>query len=145
MVRLLLSEAEGYEQLKAAGIPVPRFIQAGTPEEAAGAADTLGYPVVMKVISRQIVHKSDAGGVVTGIRTATEAASSFSGIIRNVKTLIPAAVVDGILVEQQLPPGLELIIGGRTDPAFGKVITIGAGGTLVELLRDVCHPGPPDR
>jgi acetyl coenzyme A synthetase (ADP forming)-like protein len=137
MVRQLLSEAEGYEQLKAAGIPVPRFIPAGTPEEATGAADTIGYPVVMKVISREVVHKSDAGGVITGIRSAAEAASAFSGIIRNVKTRVPAAVVDGILVEQQLPSGLELIIGGRTDPAFGKVITIGAGGTLVELLKDV--------
>ena len=74
MVRQLLPEAEGYERLKAAGIPVPRFMQAGTPEEAAGAAEMIGYPVVMKVISRQVVHKSDTGGVVTGIRTATEAA-----------------------------------------------------------------------
>jgi len=137
MARQLLSEAEGYELLNTAGIPVPRFIVAHTPDEAGSAAETIGCPVVMKVISRQVVHKTDAGGVVTGIRTPAEAKAAFGTILQNVKAGIPGAIIDSIIVEQQLPPGLELIIGGKTDPAFGKVITIGAGGTLVELLRDV--------
>jgi acyl-CoA synthetase (NDP forming) len=70
MARQLLSEAEGYERLKTAGIPVPRFAVARTAEEAANAAGTIGYPVVMKVVSRQVVHKSDAGGVILNIGSA---------------------------------------------------------------------------
>ncbi|OPX62580.1 MULTISPECIES: acetate--CoA ligase family protein [unclassified Methanoregula] len=137
MARQLLPEAEGYALLKNAGIPVPRFSVAQSREDAAKAADTIGCPVVMKVVSQQVVHKSDAGGVVLNIRTPAEAAAAFDTISRNVKQNVPGAVIDGIIVVQQLTPGLELIIGGKTDPAFGKVITIGAGGTLVELLRDV--------
>jgi acetyl coenzyme A synthetase (ADP forming)-like protein len=137
MAQQLLPEAEGFELLKGAGIPVPRFIVANTADEAKNAADTIGYPVVMKVISQQVVHKSDAGGVILNIRSPAEAAVAFEKITRDVKARFAGAVINGIIVEQQLPPGLELIIGGKTDPAFGKVITIGAGGTLVELLRDV--------
>lgn len=137
MAHKLLPEAEGFELLKIAGIPVPRFIVAHTTDEAKNAADTIGYPVVMKVISQQVVHKSDAGGVIINIRSPAEATAAFEKISRDVKTRVPGSVIDGIIVEQQLPPGLEMIIGGKTDPTFGKVITIGAGGTLVELLRDV--------
>ena len=137
MTRQLLSEAEGHELLKSAGIPVPRFVVTRSSADAAKAADTIGYPVVMKVISQQVVHKSDAGGVIINITSPAEATAAFGKISRDVKAGIPGAVIDGIIVEQQLPPGLELIIGGKTDPTFGKVITIGAGGTLVELLRDV--------
>ena len=137
MTPRLLSEAEGYSLLKSAGIPVPGFSVVTTAAEAQTAADTIGYPVVMKVVSQQVVHKTDAGGVILNIRSPAEAAVAFEKITRDVKARIPGAVIDGIIVEQQLPPGLELIIGGKTDPTFGKVITIGAGGTLVELLRDV--------
>ncbi|MGB9176140.1 MAG: acetate--CoA ligase family protein [Methanoregula sp.] len=137
MARQLLPEAEGFELLKSAGIPVPRFFVVHTEDEAKNAADTIGYPVVMKVISRQVVHKSDAGGVIINIASPAEATAAFNKISRDVTANVPGAAIDGIIVEQQLPPGLELIIGGKTDPAFGKVITIGAGGTLVELLRDV--------
>ncbi len=137
MAKQLLSEAEGYGLLKSAGIPVPRFFVARSAEEAMNAAGSIGYPVVMKVISQQVVHKTDAGGVVLNISSPAEASAAFEKISRDVPANVPGAVIDGIIVVQQLPPGLELIIGGKTDPAFGKVITIGAGGTLVELLRDV--------
>jgi acetyl coenzyme A synthetase (ADP forming)-like protein len=137
MARQLIPEAEGYERLKSAGIPVPRFSVARTAEEAKIAADAIGYPVVMKVISGQVVHKSDAGGVILNIKSPADATAAFDTISRNVREKIPGAVIDGIIVVQQLAPGLEFIIGGKTDPTFGKVITIGAGGTLVELLRDV--------
>ena len=137
MAPRLLSEAEGYGLLKSAGIPVPGFSVVTAATDAANAADTIGYPVVMKVISKQVVHKSDAGGVILNIRSPAEAAAAFETITREVKVRVPGAVVDGIIVVQQLSPGLELIIGGKTDPAFGKVITVGAGGTLVELLHDV--------
>jgi acetyl coenzyme A synthetase (ADP forming)-like protein len=137
MARILLTEAEGYDLLKSTGIPVPGFGVVKTAADAVKAAETIGYPVVMKVISHQVVHKTDAGGVITNIRSAADAMAAFGKISLDVKARVPGAVIDGIIVEQQLPPGLELIIGGKTDPAFGKVITIGAGGTLVELLHDV--------
>ena len=137
MARQLLPETEGYALLKNAGIPVPGFSVARTKEEAIKAADAIGYPVVMKVVSQQVIHKSDAGGVVLDIRSAAGASAAFEKITKDVREKVPGAVIEGILVVQQLDPGLELIIGGKTDPAFGKVITIGAGGTLVELLRDI--------
>ena len=137
MANTLIREAAGYELLKKSGIPVPRYEIARSSSEAAGAADRIGYPVVMKVISQQIVHKSDAGGVVTNIGNAALAREAYDSILKNAAVASPAAVIDGVMVEQQLPSGLELIIGGNTDPTFGKVLTIGFGGTLVELLRDV--------
>jgi acetyl coenzyme A synthetase (ADP forming)-like protein len=132
----LIKEAEGYELLKKSGIPVPRYEVARSSSEAAGAAGRIGYPVVMKVISSQIVHKSDAGGVVTGIGNATGAREAYDSILKNAAVASPGATLDGVMVEQQLSRGVELIIGGKTDPTFGKVLTVGFGGTLVELLRD---------
>ena len=137
MSKILLSEPDGYALLAAHSIPIPGYRVAQTADEAVTAAESLGYPVVMKVISPDIVHKSDAGGVITGIHTAPEARRAFDQILQNAKSHKPDAQIRGILVEQQALPGLELILGGRTDPTFGKVITIGLGGTLVELLRDV--------
>ncbi len=137
MSRTLLFEAEGYDLLKKAGVPVPRFAVIHTPAEIGPAAEATGFPLVMKVISPQVVHKSDAGGVVTGIRTLKEAQEAYDAIRKNVAAFDPQAGITGIILEQQLPPGLELIIGGRTDPSFEKVITLGMGGKLVELLNDV--------
>ncbi len=97
----------------------------------------MGCPVVMKIISPQIVHKSDAGGVMVGIGSRKAALGAFTKIIDNAKNYNAEAQIDGVMVEQQADPGLELIIGGRTDPAFGKVITFGMGGTMVELMKDV--------
>ena len=137
MTRRMLSEAEGYTLLKNHGVPVPGFYVVRTREEVADAADTIGYPLVMKVISPQIIHKSDAGGVVTGIHSAADAINAFDSILHNVKAFDPSAVIAGIIIEQQKTKGLEILVGGRTDPTFGKVITVGMGGTLVELIRDV--------
>ena len=97
----------------------------------------MGCPVVMKIISPQIVHKSDAGGVMVGIGSKKAALGAFTRIIDNARAYNSEAEIDGVMVEQQAEPGLELIIGGRTDPAFGKVLTFGMGGTMVELMKDV--------
>ena len=137
MSRHLISEAKGYEILQEIGVPVPRYALATTITEAISAAGETGFPLVLKVVSPRIVHKSDAGGVITGVRNAEELRVAFDTIISSVRAYDPAAIIDGIMVEQQLITGLEIIIGGRIDPAFGKVITIGMGGTLVELLKDV--------
>jgi len=137
MTRTLLSESEGYGLLRNAGVPVPQFTIIQSKDEVARAADAIGYPLVMKVISPQVVHKSDAGGVITGIQTAEAAGDAFDVLRKNIEAFDQNAEIRGIILEQQLPPGVEIIIGGRTDPTFGKVITIGSGGKLVELLADV--------
>jgi acetyl coenzyme A synthetase (ADP forming)-like protein len=137
MTRTMLSEPEGYAMLKKYGIPVPDFSVIRTRQEIAEAADRLGYPLVMKVISPQIIHKSDAGGVLMGIRSGKDAEKAFDTISLNVKAYDPSANISGVVLEQQKDKGLEILIGGRTDPTFGKVISVGMGGTLVELIRDV--------
>jgi len=133
----MLSEAEGYELLRKYDIPVPEFEIVKNGEDAAHACEHIGCPVVMKIISPQIVHKSDAGGVMVGIGSRKAALGAFTKIIDGAKAYDPAADIDGVIVEKQAEPGLELIIGGKTDPAFGKVITFGMGGTMVELMKDV--------
>jgi len=133
----MIPEAEGYRLLEDYAIPVPQYAIAHNREEAISIADTIGYPVVMKVISPQIVHKSDAGGVVMRIQSEEEAASAYASIIENVTKFRDDAEITGIIVEKEQPHGLELIIGGMRDPAFGNVLTFGTGGILVELLQDV--------
>jgi acetyl coenzyme A synthetase (ADP forming)-like protein len=133
----MLSEYEGYDLLRNYDIPVPEYRIVLTPFEAADAAEKIGFPVVMKIISPQIIHKSDAGGVVVGIGSREAAAAAFERIITAAKKYRQDAEIKGVIVEQQADPGLELIIGGKTDPAFGKVLTFGMGGTLVELMKDV--------
>ena len=133
----MLSEAEGYGLLKNHGIPVPLFSVVTSRQEVGGAAGRIGYPLVMKVISPQVIHKSDAGGVITGIRSAAEAETAYDTIVRNVQAFDPSAIISGLIIEQQKGKGLEILIGGRVDPTFGKVITVGMGGTLVELIKDI--------
>jgi acetyl coenzyme A synthetase (ADP forming)-like protein len=137
MTRVMLSEAEGYALLKNHGIPVPEYSVVRTRQEVTKAADQVGYPLVMKVISPQVIHKSDAGGVITGIQSIADAERAFDTILHNVKAFDPTAIISGFVLEQQKDKGLEILVGGRTDPTFGKVITVGMGGTLVELIRDI--------
>ncbi|MDD1696136.1 MAG: acetate--CoA ligase family protein [Methanoregula sp.] len=137
MTRRMLSEPEGYRLLADHGIPVPEFFIARTRKDVAESAGHAGYPLVMKVISPQIIHKSDAGGVIKGIMSAVEAEHAFDLIEKNLTSFDPSAVFSGVIIEQQIQKGLEILIGGRKDPTFGKVITVGMGGTLVELIKDV--------
>lgn len=133
----LLSEPEAYTLLAGYGIPVPEFRVATSPEEAADHADAIGYPVVLKVISPQVVHKSDAGGVVTGLPDRASVTLAFLRIRERVARAVPGAAITGILVVKQLPAGLELLVGGITDRTFGKVLTLGLGGITVELDPDI--------
>lgn len=133
----MLSEADGYSLLRKYNVPAPRFEIVTDEDAAAKAAETIGFPVVMKIVSPQIIHKSDAGGVIVGVKSAEEAKKSFNQIIANVKKFNAQAEIKGIIVEEMAEPGLELIIGGKIDPTFGRVITFGLGGTLVEFHRDV--------
>ncbi|WP_338151814.1 acetate--CoA ligase family protein [Methanoculleus sediminis] len=133
----MLTESEGYRLLESCGIPVPPHHLAASAGDARVAAGRIGYPVVMKVISPEIVHKSDVGGVITGIESPDGAEEAFRTIMQNAAARAPEATVIGIIVEREMPAGLEVLIGGKTDPSFGKVITFGLGGKLVELLEDV--------
>jgi acetyl coenzyme A synthetase (ADP forming)-like protein len=137
MTKELISEAEGYELLKNAGVPVPAYTIARSAGEAIAGAEAIGFPVVLKIISPQVIHKSDAGGVIANLDSKDEVKQAYETILANAKAYNSEAKIDGVMVEEQAERGLEIIIGGRVDPTFGKVITVGMGGTLVELIRDV--------
>ena len=131
----LVTEYDAKRLLAAAGIPVTRGEVAGSENEAVQAARTLGYPVVMKLVSAQISHKSDVGGVVLGVADDESVRRHFHALQQAVKQ-VPGAVFDGALVQQQARADAEVLIGTRWDAQFGPMLMIGIGGTLVELLED---------
>ncbi|MBP2144952.1 acetyl coenzyme A synthetase (ADP forming)-like protein [Methanofollis sp. W23] len=131
-----LNEAASYALLEKYGIGVPAHRLARDRAGAVTAARAVGYPVVVKVVSPEIVHKSDVGGVVTGVVDEIGVMAAYEQV-RTAAAAVPDAHFEGAIVEEHLPHGQEFLIGGTTDPAFGKVLTVGTGGTLVELLRDV--------
>ena len=132
-----LTEDLSDKLLKAYGLPIVQADVASSPEEAVKIAESMGYPVVMKVVSDQIIHKSEAGGVILNILSAEEVKNSFKTILKNAKTYDPNAVVKGILIEQMIPDGEEVILGLKRDNSFGPVIMFGLGGIYVEVFRDV--------
>ena len=133
----LLTEPEGIEILARYGLPYPEHGLARSAEEAAAIAEGIGYPVVLKVVSPDIAHKSDAGGVITGIRDQAALACSYPALLDRVTRSNPAARIDGVLVCAQAEPGLELVAGGLVDDIFGPVVMFGIGGIYVEAYRDV--------
>ncbi|MGB4279155.1 MAG: acetate--CoA ligase family protein, partial [Methanoculleus sp.] len=108
----MLTEFEGYQLLESWGVPVPPHTLVSSAMEAREAAGRIGYPVVMKVISPQIVHKSDVGGVITGIETPEAAEEAFRTIMKNSAANAPEAAITGIIVERQMPGGVEVLSGG---------------------------------
>ncbi len=135
--RFKLLEHEAYEALRAYGLPVPKAGLARNSEEAVQISEEIGYPVVLKVVSPDIVHKSDVGGVVVGLNNQSEVRDAFNRIFKNVGEKAPNARVYGILVQEMVPNGLEVIVGSTRDPTFGPLILFGLGGIFVEVLRDV--------
>ncbi len=135
--RSSLSPSEGKSVCEAYGIPVPKEGLATSAREAARVAESIGYPVVMKVVSPDILHKTEAGGVVVNLKSAAEAEQAYETITRNARAHKPGAKVSGVLVQQMLSGGQEVIVGALTDPSFGKVVAFGLGGVLVEVLKDV--------
>jgi acetyl coenzyme A synthetase (ADP forming)-like protein len=122
---------------EAYGIAVPKEGVAMSAEDAAQLATRIGYPVVMKIVSPQILHKTEAGGVVVGVNSAQAAEEAFKSIIANARRYKADATIDGVQVQQMLTGGQEVIIGAVTDPAFGKLVAFGLGGILVEVLKDI--------
>jgi len=112
-------------------------VLARTRREAASIAKEIGFPVVLKVVSPQVIHKTDVGGVKLGIRNASQVELAFKEIMSSVCATMPEARIDGVSVQPMARPGTEVIIGMSKDPQFGPVIMFGLGGILVELLKDV--------
>jgi acetyl coenzyme A synthetase (ADP forming)-like protein len=135
--RSSLTPAESKILCDAYGIPLPQEAIAGSAEEAARLAAEIGFPVVMKIVSPDILHKTDAGGVVVGVKSAAEAAQAYDSIIRNASAYKRDAKISGVQIQQMLTGGQEVIVGALTDPSFGKVVAFGLGGVLVEVLKDV--------
>jgi len=144
--REMLGEAESKALLAACGIPtVPTTTVAPTPEAAAAAARQVGYPVVLKIVSRQISHKSDVGGVALDLANAREVKSAATRMLARVAKKRPGVVVEGFTVQPMVrrPGALELIAGTHIDPLFGPVLLFGAGGTSVEVVADRAVALPP--
>ncbi|MFE7211127.1 acetate--CoA ligase family protein [Streptomyces sp. NPDC001698] len=135
--RSALTAPEGKRIADAYGIATPGEALARDAGEAVAHAGAFDGPVVLKIVSPDILHKTDAGGVVVGLHTADEVRAAFDRIIANAKKYDPKARITGVQVQQMLPPGQEVIIGAVTDPTFGKVVAFGLGGVLVEVLKDV--------
>ena len=136
-------EAGALALLAAAGVPAVENRVANTADEAASAAATLGFPVVLKVLSADIAHKSDVGGVALRLADATAVRAAFERISADVAHAAPAARLDGVLVAPMIEGGVECIIGVACDPVFGPVVMFGLGGILVEVLKDVTFRQAP--
>jgi 4-hydroxybutyryl-CoA synthetase (ADP-forming) len=141
--RSTLLQDEGMKVLKAYDIPIPLGKIAKTEDEAVMIAKDVGFPVVMKISSPQILHKSDAGGVRVNIKTEEEARDTFVQITRNVKQYNPNAEINGILVQEMVAGGKETIIGSKQDHSFGAVVMFGMGGIYVQFLKDVVFSVTP--
>ena len=132
-----LLEEEGQEILRAYGFPLPKSSLAKNENEAAKIAKKIGYPVVMKIASPQIIHKPDAGGVKVNLTNDNEVRAAFKEIVKNTKKYNKKAVIKGVLVVEMVKGGKEMIIGSKLEPGFGSVIMLGMGGIYVEVLKDV--------
>lgn len=135
--RTLLNEVEAKAILGEAGVSVTPTRLAGSSDEAVVEAGGLGYPVVLKIVSPDIAHKSDVGGVVLGLKSADEVRAGYETMLARVRAGAPSARIDGVSVQHQAEAGIEVIIGATTDPQFGPMVMFGLGGVFVEVLKDV--------
>jgi acetyl coenzyme A synthetase (ADP forming)-like protein len=144
--REALTAPEGRQVCQAYGIPTPGEGLARTADEAVALAADLGGPVALKIVSPDILHKTEAGGVLVGVEGADAVRAGFERIVANAQAYSAEATIDGVQVQQMLSGGQEVIIGATTDPSFGKVVVFGLGGVLVEVLKDVTFRlAPVDR
>ncbi len=132
-----LLETEAKELLKEYGIPVPNFKLIKSENEIIGLAKEINFPIVMKIVSPDIIHKTDAGGVKVGIKDEKEAELAYQEIISKVKKYNKEAKIEGVIVYPMVLQGTEIIIGMMKDPHFGPVVMFGLGGIFVEVLKDI--------
>jgi len=135
--RTVLTEVESKELLSQWGIPVIETKLAKTKNEAVSLSKELGFPVVLKVASPDIIHKTDSGGIRLGLANATQVAKAYGEIMASIRQKYPQAAIHGIAVQHMAPSGIEVIVGMSKDPQFGPVLMFGLGGVLVEVLKDV--------
>lgn len=133
--RAALDELAGKQLLASFGVSVPKSVVVPDAAAAAAACGNLKPPLVLKVVSPDILHKSDAGGVRVGLASAAEIEAAVRAMM--MRPAIASARIDGFLVEEMAPAGLELVVGGIRDPQFGPLVMVGLGGVLVEVLADV--------
>ncbi len=141
--RSFLLADEAQELMRVAGLPMPQSCIARNIEEAVNFAEEIGYPVVMKVVSRDILHKSDAGGVALDLLNKEEAMDAYQAIMQNSRAYDPNAVIQGIEVSEMVQQGTEVILGARKDGAFGPIVMFGLGGIYVEVMKDVAFRAAP--
>jgi acetyltransferase len=135
--RVTMGDAEAREVLQALDIAVPKSELVKTPEEAVAAAERIGYPVVMKIASPDILHKTDIGGIKLNITSPTEVRDAFDLLVYRAERFMPDATIWGCQVQQMVKGGREVIIGMNRDPQFGPLLMFGLGGIYVEALKDV--------
>ena len=135
--RTLLNEVEAKSLLKDAGVSVATTTLATSAAEAQAQAEAAGYPVVLKVVSPDIAHKSDVGGVKLNLKDKEAVAAAYDEIVANSKKAVANARIAGVAVQHMAPQGTEVIVGMTTDPQFGPVLMFGLGGIMVEVLKDV--------
>ncbi len=139
----IANEAQAKALIAAAGVPVLPEESCATAEAATAAADRLGYPVVMKILSDDILHKTEVGGVMLNIADAEAVKAGFATLMQRARAARPDARLDGVLVAPMMRGGVETIIGTLTDPVFGPMVMFGLGGVAVELFRDVAFASAP--
>ncbi|MEM3420898.1 MAG: acetate--CoA ligase family protein [Candidatus Hadarchaeum sp.] len=132
-----LSEMESKSLLEAWGIPVNRTALARDVDEAVRIGREIRYPLVLKIASPDIIHKSDAKGVMVGISSELELKQAFNEIIKNAREYKPGARILGVTIQEYLPPAREVIVGAIQDPSFGATVMFGLGGIWVEVLKDI--------
>ena len=132
-----LLETEAKELLREYGIPVPDFKLIKSEDEIVGLAKEINFPIVMKIVSPDIIHKTEAGGVKVGIKDEKEAKTAYQDIIYKVKKYKKEAKISGVIAYSMIPQETEIIIGMMKDPCFGPTIMFGLGGIFVEILKDI--------
>jgi acetyltransferase len=141
--RSFLLSHEGQEVMRVTGIAVPKSMIAVNIESAVKSAAAIGYPVVMKVVSKDILHKSDAGGIALDLVNDEEIISAYEAIMRNCRAHVPHAVIEGVEISEMVQPGTEMIVGARIDGSFGPTVMVGLGGIYVEVMKDVSFRATP--
>jgi acetyl coenzyme A synthetase (ADP forming)-like protein len=141
--RSFLFSHEAQSVMMHSGVKVPRSAIARNINEAVKSAETIGYPVVMKVVSKDILHKSDAGGVVLDLLNREEVIDGYEAIMRNCRSVFPRAVIEGVEVTEMVQHGTEIIAGARRDLIFGPIVMVGLGGIYVEVMKDVTFRSLP--
>jgi len=135
--RRFLLEPEAKTVCRGYGIPVTDFEVAKNVAEAVEFAEKIGYPVVLKIVSPDIIHKSDVGGVIVDLKNAKDVRNAYKKILKNVRKHNAKAKIVGILVQEMAPQSTEVIVGATKDPQFGPTLMFGLGGIFVEILKDV--------